>query len=320
MRLYTQIRQATLRDLIRWAGTLITLVLFIRLLTDVDWKVAWKNLSEVPVWILLLALALYFAGMVFNGIRWYIILQAVEIRLPLPDAVRIIFVGAFSSNFLPSTVGGDAVRFLSLMHFTTRRAAGLASIILDRLLNVAAFLTVLPLSFLTFGSSLPLFNAASLFLIIPAASTTEDRWWKNNLLTSRIKKWISEGRDAIEIWSKSPGSIFLAFIISWLSIFVIFLAIWLIARGLDIDVTLIQVMGATAITYFITLIPISINGFGVREFAVTTIYMYLGATLEQASTLAIVTRVLMMIVTLPGALWLPKYLTKPNEMDDITPP
>jgi hypothetical protein len=62
-------------------------------------------------------------------------------------------------------------------------------------------------------------------------------------------------------------------------------------------------MGVTGITYLLTLLPISVNGYGLREVAITTLYLPLGASLEQAATLALITRFLSMLETLPGALW-----------------
>ena len=67
-------------------------------------------------------------------------------------------------------------------------------------------------------------------------------------------------------------------------------------------------MGINVLTYLLTLLPISVNGYGVREVAMTTLYMQLGASLEQASTLALITRFFMLMETLPGALWLPQIL------------
>jgi uncharacterized membrane protein YbhN (UPF0104 family) len=99
-------------------------------------------------------------------------------------------------------------------------------------------------------------------------------------------------------------------VVSWISIFVIFVAIWLVAIGLGIPVALYQVMGVTAITYLITLLPISVNGYGLRELAIVAIYTMLGATVEQATSLALITRLLMMIQTLPGALWIPQNLSE----------
>jgi hypothetical protein len=77
------------------------------------------------------------------------------------------------------------------------------------------------------------------------------------------------------------------------------------------------VMGVSAAAYLITLLPISVNGYGLREFTVTALYMQLGATLEQASTLALVMRFFSLFETLPGALWLTQII--PSSEDAAVP-
>jgi uncharacterized membrane protein YbhN (UPF0104 family) len=71
-----------------------------------------------------------------------------------------------------------------------------------------------------------------------------------------------------------------------------------------------QVMGIQTVTYFLAVLPISVNGYGLREVAFTTLYASLGVTLEQASALALVTRLLMVLCTVPGAFWLSSAVTE----------
>ena len=63
-------------------------------------------------------------------------------------------------------------------------------------------------------------------------------------------------------------------------------------------------------------------GYGVRETAYTTLYAALGASIEQASTLALVTRVITVLATVPGALWLSGSVTdvalNDADLDDET--
>jgi uncharacterized membrane protein YbhN (UPF0104 family) len=98
--------------------------------------------------------------------------------------------------------------------------------------------------------------------------------------------------------------LFRSLLISWLSLLVVFLGVWILARGIQMPVSLLDVVAVSVIVYLLTLLPISVNGYGLREIVVTTLYLRLGASLEQASTLAIVTRFLSLAATLPGALWL----------------
>jgi uncharacterized membrane protein YbhN (UPF0104 family) len=182
---------------------------------------------------------------------------------------------------------------------------GAASVVMDRLLNVLSFFVTLPFSFITFGAQLLAllkFGQVAGGAIMAAAFVPAEKKkpsWKQTFI---------DVKEALVLWRSRPWQLALAFVISWLSIFVIFLGVWVIARGLGIHVALYQVMGINVLTYLLTLLPVSVNGYGVREVAMTTLYMTLGASLEQASTLALITRFFMLIETLPGALWLPQIL------------
>jgi hypothetical protein len=101
-----------------------------------------------------------------------------------------------------------------------------------------------------------------------------------------------------------------SFGISWLSVLVIFIGEWILAYTLGIPVALYHVMGISALAYMATLLPLSINGYGVREVLFITLYMQLGATPEQAAALTLTSRFLLIIYNLPGALWLPGLLTR----------
>lgn len=313
------------KNWLRWGGTIIATTLFIRSLMKLNWIGAWDIFKSLPAYLVLLALVLYTIGMLANGVRWHILLRTAAIQIPAWETIKIVFLGAFISNYLPSTIGGDAIRFLSVLRFTTLRTVAFTSVIVDRALNVAAMFTIVPFSLVTFYPIIKqgiLFSTTGSFTLPVAVSSSISTagWFSKYKRT--FTGWLAKVWDAIKIWLRSPLSLFLAFAVSWLSIFVVFLAIWILAQGMGIQVALNQVMGVTAITYILTLLPISVNGYGVREVAITTLYMELGATLEQASTLAILTRALMLMVTLPGALFIPQNLSralkqKPTLKDEL---
>jgi hypothetical protein len=94
-----------------------------------------------------------------------------------------------------------------------------------------------------------------------------------------------------------------AFLAAWPSNLFPMAATYLIAHQLGMNITFWQVIGVQTLTYFISQLP-SINGYGFREMAYTTLYAALGASIEQASTLALVTRIIIVAATVPGALWL----------------
>ncbi len=114
-------------------------------------------------------------------------------------------------------------------------------------------------------------------------------------------------------WLDKPVSLLVAFLIAWSSSVIILSAVWVLSQGIGIQVSLWQVLGANTISYFITLLPISISGYGLREITVTSLYTLMGATLEQATALALITRIISTIVTVPGVIWLQQIIHKNEE-------
>ena len=220
--------------IIRWAGTLISSILFLWLLLRQDWGVTWEKLSSSPLWLLPLVFLLYFLGMIINAVRWNALLRAQGIRIPLIQVLKIVITGAFASNFLPSTIGGDSVRVVSLLSYDAELTVSLASVVLDRLLNVLAMLTVLPFSFAVFGPPGTIFqklgeSAGGMLAVTGAANGLFGRW------TSKLARWANRLRDILGAWLHQPGVLVFSFALSWLSSFVVFLAVWILARGLGME-------------------------------------------------------------------------------------
>jgi hypothetical protein len=82
------------------------------------------------------AIALYGASLAVAAARWQTLLVAVGIRAPFRVVVRALLTGKFFDNFLPSSIGGDVVRVVTLASSTGRAPDVFASVFLDRLLGL----------------------------------------------------------------------------------------------------------------------------------------------------------------------------------------
>lgn len=297
--------------LVRFIGSVLSTGLFIWLLSRQNWSLTLAKLRELPAWLIPLAIGLYFLAVLLNSWRWNVLLRAQRVVVPYLDVVKMVITGAYASNFLPSTIGGDSIRIVGLMRYDTTLTLSTASVVLDRFINVLATLTMLPFSLVIFGSSdsfLPLsLSGNQVGLAVVGLSSARLASWKNKLVG-----WLGRFIAILKIWLNQPIALLLAFGFAWLSTFVVFVAVWFLALGLGMGLSLTQVIAVMALTYLITLLPISINGFGLRELTISTLYMHLGATLEQATTLAVVTRFILLLVALPGAFWLPG-MVKPDK-------
>ena len=90
----------------------------------------------------------------------------------------------------------------------------------------------------------------------------------------------------------------------------LFTIISLLLEGIGEALPFWQIAGYYSLVYLVTLIPISINGYGVQEITMTFVLTHLGGVSLHASiTLALLFRTLMMLASLPGAIFVPNLLS-----------
>jgi uncharacterized membrane protein YbhN (UPF0104 family) len=275
---------------VRWIGTLLSLGLFAWLIARLDWNLVWTQLRGVAWWAILLASASYLLSQAFNTLRWCILLWAHNVKITFWQAFRITWSGIFASNFLPSTIGGDGLRMAAVYPYAKSKSVAVGSVALDRVINMAAMTCLIPLPLVLFGAKLN----ALLALALPINPR------------ALVEKYSPKIAAALREWANHPMSFVWAFLSAWPSNLTPMFSTWLIARGLGMDVSFWQVMAVQTVAYFLSVLPISVNGYGVREVTYATLFVTLGASLEQASALAVITRFLIVLVTIPGAIWVSK--------------
>ncbi len=286
------------RRWLRAAGTLASLLLLAWILGRQDWRAILRHAGAIPPGFLGAALGMFLASQAGGAGRWWILLRYQRIGIGYGRAFRINAAGLFASNFLPGTIGGDVLRVAGILPLAGGPVIGLASVVADRLIGITTMVLVLPLSWLAFGPHLvPVLGG-----LIGVGAASER--------VSKIVREASAGvRGALAPWLARPESLIFSLMASIAAVAIYLAGLWTVARGLAIEVTLAQVAGVTGITYFLSQIPISVNALGIREAAMIALYSQLGATLEQAAALALITRALVMISSLHGALWAPGLLS-----------
>jgi hypothetical protein len=84
---------------------------------------------------------------------------------------------------------------------------------------------------------------------------------------------------------------------------------WIFLSGMGEHIPFTMIAGLWSISYFITLLPISINGYGVQELSLTFLFTRItGLSMATSLILALLMRVVYMIASLPGAIFLPGAL------------
>jgi glycosyltransferase 2 family protein len=273
-------------EILRW---IVPLGLIGFLLSRVDWGEILPLLTKISWTSLLLSALVFLLSQIVIAVRWQYLLRLQDIRLPLMRLMWLTLIGAFVSNFLPTTIGGDIIKMVAVARGQTKRAASVASVVADRLFNLAAMFFWLPFTFSLQGLNLPAVTGG-----IPASSLMQIPFIEK--IWSRLVRVFKAGRT----WFTSPRCVVIALLLSWLSIGLSFLSFWVITLALNIPVSFWQASAVAVISYFAALLPVSVNGLGLLEGSVTALLVTQGASYEQGLAAALLIRLVTMSVSLLG--------------------
>ena len=99
-------RRSLVRIGVGTAATVAFLVLFLR---EVDLREAWREITALPGWTMVAALALVIANVVIMAVRWRYLLGGAGYRVGLWKLFSTVAVGRAANNILPAR-GGDLLR------------------------------------------------------------------------------------------------------------------------------------------------------------------------------------------------------------------
>lgn len=295
--------------LLQVAGTLLAIVLLVFLLKEGGWDEILNAMRMIKAIDLIWAAILFLISRVAVTCRWHILLRSGGIDIKFKDSMLLTFTGLFATNFLPTTVGGDVLRLAGAMQMGYDRAVCLASIAADRLIGMLGMLMTAPLGLVFAWNVLPGASASMSFIGV------QKKPWeyvKNTIKRLWEFGWRTVG--TFSIWMKKPGSLFLSLVFTWIHMVCLFGSIYLFLNDLGTQISFWTIAGLWSLTYFITLIPISINGYGLQELSFTYLFSTVaGVTPALSLTVGVLIRAYFVISSLPGAFFLPSALAAMSE-------
>ena len=246
------------------------------------------------------------------SLRWHQILKVYGLSISLFKAFRIYMIAFFFNNFLPSTVGMDFIRGAYVDTDKKKIADVISTIILERwigLLGIIIYVTIIPLIFFRIIDVQYFYyvsGGGGLISIIFVIAIWNERVY--SILSRFIAKitWLHLGEKANNLYSslrtmrKHPQMFFTNLILS-ISIQLLFvLANYFIVRSQMLDITFLDLLIYVPLISIISMIPVTINGIGLRDWAYIT-FFGIGMK-EQAFSLSITFFILITLVSLIGGI------------------
>jgi uncharacterized protein (TIRG00374 family) len=275
------------------------------------WRVA---RTASAIW-LLGALALYFAMILTSAWRWSLLLKAQGLVFSFKKLTSSFLVATFFNNFLPSNIGGDVIRIADTASAAGSKTLATTVVLLDRgigllglVLMAAVGATVGPrlgeaagaLGAGVLWAGFVLATAvATVALLFPATFTRllhplrrlHAEWVDERL--ARLTAALSRFRDA----PGALGGCFAGAVVVQTVLVGFYLAI---AHSMHIPIGFAELAVIVPVTFIVQMIPLSMNGFGVREATFGFYFTHLGLPLESALLVSFVGAALIMLFSLSG--------------------
>lgn len=266
------------------AGTIWKLAVSAGLLALLAWTQdlsgVWRVFAAAgPSW-LLAATAVMFVEQTLTALTWGMLLAARGLKVRMRTILHIFYLSFFLGVWLPSSTGPDFVR----TYYLARHVSGYEAVGSMLLLR---FISLLGLGFFAVGgiylvpsesvsSELPAAAMLLAWFLVAGSSgalvvgfTERPRRWATAILDAvglrPLSRILGKLHDALHAYRKSPGALAGALAASLLVQFGRILTVYFAARALGATVPLRDFLVLVPVTALITLLPISMAGFGVRE-------------------------------------------------------
>ncbi len=274
---------------------IIPIILIYILIWKINWKEALTALRSFPVGMFIIAVLLFIFSNLLFSLRWFYLLNTAGSKDKFSYILSLVFYSLFLSNFLPTTIGGDLVKIIGVVDSkgSVSRTVQISTIIADRGFSFLSKLLLLPLTIWYFRGILTFARSDEILLSSYFLSG----------LPKKMRKMINKYLIAIRPWFQIKHlAIILS--ISWTSLMINGIAFWVIVHTLNPTISYLQVFGVMILTYFVGLLPISLNGIGVQEGSITYLLVLSGLSSSEGIAAALLTRLMSLSVSLMGGIWL----------------
>jgi uncharacterized protein (TIRG00374 family) len=290
----------------------ITLALIGWLVHRIDLAPMMARFGHLDATLTLAAIAVMMAQLLLTGWRWMTISTIIGAPIERMLALRLTLIGQFFNQTLPSAIGGDAVRAWLASREGVPLGKAISGVFADRLVALLLLVAIV-------GATLPAFHArvpdtglrtASIVLVAAtalgvaalvalgpqvAALLRRARW------TRPLADIANDLRAVLITGLASALVIVMAIVVH----FGVIASVWLAARALALDVSLLDCLVLVPPIVLVTTLPISIAGWGVRESATVLGFGFIGVAAADALALSVVFGLVQIAIGLPGGIvWL----------------
>jgi uncharacterized membrane protein YbhN (UPF0104 family) len=269
-----------------WLRGLVSVAVLAWLVYRIDWRPLAQTLGGLHLGGWLAALLFYVVAQAVSSLRWKMLAEPLGFAVPYRRYVALYYTGMFFNLFLPTSMGGDVVRAWALAGGTGgpgRRLPAMWSVISERMSGLIALVALACLASLCYRGPLPaethvlVWGAAAGLAAGLALLPTLGRWSPKlrtvaeglSVCRGQRRRWLAALGLAVIVQVASTGQIVL------------------VGHALGLNVPLLGYAVVVPLVSLATMLPVSLNGVGIREGGLVLLLAPLGVSEPQAVALGL---------------------------------
>lgn len=281
---------------------LVTASILALILRSINAQQAWQVIKHARPDLLFVALLLQFGSTAISAYRWQLIMRNLQFGQPFSFYWRSYFKGMFFNQGLPTSIGGDAIRVLDVAGRGFRKRDALYGVAIDRIAGLGA-LTSLTLVAYAFNADLLPMQVYRLMLFLIAIglvgflsiSSVRKLSWLDRHPRLSVLRIMSE-RLHLALSAHRFLLVTSSLLVPLLAMLGFFATGW--ALGLRYDLMAYFAIVPPALV--LTVVPVSIAGWGVREGALVGLFSLIGADRTVVLMMSLLYGITLIVVSLPG--------------------
>lgn len=304
------------RRLVFAAKLVVSVVLLAVLIGRSDAPRLWMYVRSASLAWLAAALGLYGLMVLASAWRWGLLLGAQGVAMSVGRLTESFLVATFFNNFLPSNIGGDVVRIADTAPVARSKTLAAAVVILDRAIGLLGLVLLAAMAASLApgraGATDPVPSgvlwaafAGAMALALPAVVSPGPTMKLLSPLRVFHPEWVGPRLQRLTSmlarFREAPGALLGCFAGAVLvqALLVAFYAA--VAHGVGVPVSTWHMAVIVPMSFLAQLVPISVNGFGVREAVFSYYFTQIGAPGEAGLIVSLLGAGLIILFSLTGA-------------------
>jgi len=267
-----------------------------------------EEISHASIPLFLTALLIENAGVFVSAKRWQILLKEKKINLAYMEALSFYYMGSFFNTMMPTSFGGDVIKAYKLGRLTNT-AHSFSSVIMDRIAGLIAVAIIATTSIVLFHSFLTasvilitLLIILSFTLLLLLSIKTEILERIISLIFSRWVKLERFLEEVMRAFKDYKGKRIWGYVISISLLYHMMLIInnYILALSLNLNIKFFYFLIFIPVSQILVALPISIQGFGVREGSYAMLFPAAGVAAAAAFSLGFLNQIIKVLTSMIG--------------------